>query len=348
MGASVAELGRYRRLNPDSSRGLIAALETVRPDVVVCVGYSDPEVHRTVAWALRRGVPLVTCSDSTYDDEPRTRLKEALKRVVVSAFDSGLVAGIRSHEYLGTLGMDGDRRFSPWDVVDNEYFRLGAELARRTEAGSRARLGLPKRYFLCVARFVPKKNLGRLIEGYAEYARSHADAAWSLVLSGAGPDEGELRFRVAQAGLTSRVHFSGFLQYPDLPACYGLAEAFVLASDSDQWGLVVNEAMASGLPVIVSKRCGCAPDLVREGENGLVFDPDGASSLADALGRLAQMDPGRRAAMGVRSMQIIAGFSPEDFAVGLRAATECAVARRRRRGLLARTVVGALGARSVG
>jgi glycosyltransferase involved in cell wall biosynthesis len=165
-------------------------------------------------------------------------------------------------------------------------------------------------------------------------------------LSGAGPQEGELRLKAEQAGLGSLVRFPGFQQYPDLPAWYGLAEALVLASESDQWGLVVNEAMAAGLPVIVSSRCGCAPDLVREGENGLVFDPGGPSSIAEALGAVAQMDAPRRAAMGARSRQLIAAFSPEDFALGLRAAIDCAFARHRRRGLLTRTVVGALGARS--
>ena len=341
----VKDVGRYHRLQAADGKSLRKVLETILPEVVVCVGYADPEVHGAAGWALRRGVPLVTCSDSNYIDEPRTWIREALKRLVVSAFDSGLVAGSRSHEYLGMLGMDGNRRFSPWDVVDNEHFRLGAESARCNAAELRAKLRLPEYYFLCVARLVPQKNLDRLLEAYTTYAEIAGSAAWSLILSGSGPLEARLRETVVRAGLESRVHFQGFLQYPDLPVRYGLAGAFVLPSTSDQWGLVVNEAMAAGLPIVVSSRCGCAPDLVRAGENGFEFDPADTSALANALAKVAQMEPERRAQMGDRSREIIAGFTPEAFAKGLKSAVEYARTRRRDKSLLARLAFMALHAR---
>jgi glycosyltransferase involved in cell wall biosynthesis len=272
-------------------------------------------------------------------------VKEAFKRLVVSAFDAALVAGSRAHDYLGTLGLNGNRQFRPWDVVDNSHFRRGADAARRAPLEARARLKLPERYFICAARFVPKKNLARLVEAYARYVEGADGSPWSLVLSGAGPLEAELRARAAAAGLGQLVSFPGFLQYGDLPACYGLAGALVLPSESDQWGLVVNEAMASGLPVMVSSRCGCAPDLVRDGENGFTFEPRETAALSNLLGRIARMDPGGRAAMGGRSQEIVAAFTPEDFASGLKAAIECALGRRRRNGLLTRAVIGALAAR---
>lgn len=340
----VAEAGGYGRLQASSAGELGRALHEIRPDVVVCVGYADPEIHRAAAWALRRGLPLVTCSDSTHDDQPRTWLKEALKRLMLSAFDAALVAGNRANDYLGELGLDGECRFRPWDVVDNAHFELGADAARRRPAEPRERLKLPERYFVCVSRFVPKKNLARLVEAYARYVAGAGNSAWSLVLSGAGPLEADLRAQAA--GLGPRVHFPGFLQYQDLPACYGLAEALVLPSMSDQWGLVVNEAMAAGLPVLVSTRCGCAPELVRAGENGFTFDPGDTAALADLLGRTAGMGPEMRASMGARSREIVAAFTPQAFASGLTAAVECALVRRRgRKRLLTRAVVRALAAR---
>src|SRR5271169_6276636 len=130
----VAESGGYGRLQAASAGELGRALDGIRPDVVVCVGYADPEIHRAAAWAMRRGIPLVTCSDSTVADEPRTPLKEAFKRFVVSAFDAALVAGSRAHEYLGSLGLSGEWRFTPWDVVDNAHFEIGADAARRSPA----------------------------------------------------------------------------------------------------------------------------------------------------------------------------------------------------------------------
>jgi glycosyltransferase involved in cell wall biosynthesis len=344
----VGALGRYHRVRASDRESLRNALEAISPEIVVCVGYADPEIHRAVGWALRRKTPLVTCSDSTFDDEPRAWVRESLKKVVISAFDSGLVAGSRAHEYLGMLGMDSDRRFSPWDVVDNEHFRSGAESARQDADANRARLGLPEHYFLCVARFVPKKNLGRLVEAYSKYAGQAGASAWSLVLSGAGPLEESLREAAANSGLKSGVHFPGFLQYPDLPACYGLADAFVLPSTSDQWGLVVNEAMAAGLPVIVSSSCGCAPDLVRSGENGFIFDPSDATALAAMLAKVAHIEPERRKQMGARSREIIAGFTPEAFAAGLKSAVKCAQTRRRDKSLLTRMAFKALRARQRG
>jgi 1,2-diacylglycerol 3-alpha-glucosyltransferase len=342
----VDEAGGYDRLRVSSARELGRTLGKVRPDVVVCAGYSDAEIHRAAAWALRGGVPLVTCSDSNYNDEPRTWAKEALKRYLLSAFDAALVAGTRSHDYLETLGVGVDCRFWPWDVVDNAHFESGADAARRAPGEASARLNLPEHYFLCVARFVPKKNLGGLVRAYARYVASAGESAWSLVLSGNGPLEDELRAQVAAAGLGSRVCFPGFLQYADLPACYGLAGALILPSESDQWGLVVNEAMAAGLPVLVSSHCGCAPDLVRDGENGFTFEPGEAAVLSGLLGRIAGMRPEGRSAMGARSREIVSGFTPEAFASGLKSAIGCALARRRGSGLVARAIVGALAARS--
>jgi glycosyltransferase involved in cell wall biosynthesis len=326
---SVKENGGYLRRQTHSREELCAALDELQPQVLVCVGYADPEINQAAAWALQRRVPLVTCSDSTHEDEPRSWAKEALKRRIVSVFDAALVAGRRAHDYLETLGLRSDRQFQPWDVVDNAYFEHGAELSRHDEPASRAKLKLPPRYFLCVARFIPKKNLRRLIEAHACYAMQAGHEAWSLVLAGAGPLESELRAGVGAAGLNRQVHFPGLLHYSDLPMYYGLAGAFILPSTSDQWGLVVNEAMAAGLPVLVSSRCGCAPDLVREGRNGFTFDPENVPQLAELLTRLASMNDAQRTAMGQQSREMIKVFSPEAFAHGLEAAIACALRHRR-------------------
>jgi 1,2-diacylglycerol 3-alpha-glucosyltransferase len=326
---SVKENGGYLRRQTHSRAELCRALDELQPQVIVCVGYADPEINQAAAWALPRRVPLVTCSDSTYEDEPRAWAKEAMKQRIVSVFDAALVAGRRAHDYLESLGLRRDRRFQPWDVVDNAYFERGAELSRKDEPASRARLKLPPRYFLGVSRFIPKKNLPRLVEAYARYAMQGGPEAWSLVLAGAGPLESELRASVGTAGLNRQVHFPGLLPYADLPMYYGLAGAFVLPSTSDQWGLVVNEAMAAGLPVLVSTRCGCAPDLVREGGNGFTFDPENVPQLAELLTRLANTDDARRAAMGQQSREMIKEFSPEAFAQGLEAAIACVLAQRR-------------------
>jgi glycosyltransferase involved in cell wall biosynthesis len=336
----VLEAGVYRRLQAQSPAELDGALVEARPQVVVCVGYADREIHHAAWWALRHGVPLVTCSDSTYDDEPRKWVKEAFKRQVLSVFDAALVSGSRAQKYLETLGMNGEGRFQPWDVVDNGHFERGADAARSAPDAVRARLKLPDRYFLCTARFVSKKNIGELLEAFRRYTDRAGEAACSLVLSGSGPLEAELRAQAAASGLGARVHFTGFLQYPDLPACYGLADALILPSASDQWGLVVNEAMAAGLPVVISARCGCAPELAHQDVNAFTFEPGETDVLAETLVRLSAMDSEARLAMGKCSRAIVAAYTPESFAEGLKGAIACAQAHHPRKGgILGRMVL---------
>jgi len=117
----------------------------------------------------------------------------------------------------------------------------------------------------------------------------------------------------------------GFKQYDELSAYYGLANVFVHASTTEQWGLVVNEAMVAGLPVIVSNRCGCAPDLVEEGRNGFTFDPYNVDELARLMLKVSRMTENEREAMGRRSREIIKHWTPQTFAENLMKAVETAL-----------------------
>jgi glycosyltransferase involved in cell wall biosynthesis len=117
----------------------------------------------------------------------------------------------------------------------------------------------------------------------------------------------------------------GFKQYEELPAYYAHAGAFIHASTTEQWGLVVNEAMASGLPVLVSNRCGCAADLVKEGENGWTFDPTDEEKMVELMLKISE-DETLRKEMGLRSREIIEEWGPDRFASEVSAAVEAALA----------------------
>jgi hypothetical protein len=163
---TLADSGAHVRVVLRATAELEGALERTRPHAIVCVGYSDPEIHRATRWALRRNLALVVCSDSNLEDDPRRMARELVKRILLSAFGAALVAGSRSDAYLDGLGVPAGMRFRPWDVVDNRHFALGADAARGEAAARRAALGLPPEYFFCSARFVPKKNLGGLLQAY--------------------------------------------------------------------------------------------------------------------------------------------------------------------------------------
>ena len=133
-----------------------------------------------------------------------------------------------------------------------------------------------------------------------------------MIILGTGPDEDELRKQVAEQSIPEVV-FAGFQQFDELIAYYAFAGAFIHPALQEQWGLVVNEAMACGLPIGVSQTVGAAYDLVQDGINGYKFDPSEVSSIEDALTRLAA-DPEHREKMAAGSREIIQSWNPEDFA----------------------------------
>lgn len=316
MEASRSGMGRIDLASVE------AALEHVGPDVVFLNGWADRGALSALRWCLRRRVPAVLMSDSQKHDEKRIWWKEWIKRRIIAGCDAALVAGRRHADYLRWLGF-GDKFIAfGYDVVDNDHFARGADAVRRMP-DARCQWNLPEHYFLCVSRFIAKKNLPVLLQAFAAYSRQAGEAGWALVLLGDGELRDELEALIVREGLERKVYLPGFLQYDDLPAYYGLADAFVLASTSDQWGLSVNEAMAAGLPVLISRVCGCVPELVEEGVNGRTFDSQDEVALAQEFARLA--DPAcDLEAMGAASRRIIANWSLERFSTGFREAAHAA------------------------
>ena len=306
-------------------RRVHAALDEANPQTVAVPGWAAPLALAALDWCASRRRPVVMMSESTVGDAPRHFLKEAIKRRLVGGFSAaGLVGGQPHAEYLKTLGVPAQRVFVGYDAVDNTHFATGADAARAQGETLRASLDLPARYFLASNRFVEKKNLPGLLTAYAGYRARVGERAWELVLLGDGPLRPQIERQRAELGLQSSLHLPGFKQYQDLPAYYALAGGFVHASLSEQWGLVVNEAMASGLPVLVSNRCGCAPDLVEEGRNGWTFDPTDLSALSAAMEKFSSLANESLNAMGQTSRALVAAWSPEAFAEGLSRAVDAA------------------------
>jgi glycosyltransferase involved in cell wall biosynthesis len=303
------------------------ALWRLRPEVLCVNGWADITAFAGIDWAIRAGVRTVLMSESTAYDMRRLWWREAVKRRIAARSSAALAGGGPQRAYLHVLGLAEEVIFTGYDAVDNAYFAERTAAARQMADVERKRLGLPQRFFLASGRFVAKKNLLRLVRSYARYRRSAGEDAWSLVLLGDGELRPRLQTEVHALGLGSAVQMPGFKPYRELPAYYALAGAFVHASTTEQWGLVVNEAMASGLPVLVSDRCGCAPDLVRDHLNGFTFDPWDVEGLARRMRQISAMSDERRGAMGRASQQIIADWGPERFADGLTQAVRLAMSR---------------------
>jgi glycosyltransferase involved in cell wall biosynthesis len=304
------------------------ALNQIKPQAVVVPGWSSAEALSALAWCAETRTPAIMMSESTAWDEVRSGWKEWIKQRLVGICSAGLAGGTAHENYLVQLGLEKKRIFKGYDIVDNDYFATRvAEISKRKAEISR-QYGLPENYFLASARFVEKKNLPRLLAAYARYrALAGKSEIWNLVLLGDGPLREILQAQLATLNLRDHVRLPGFIQYDDLPAYFGLAGAFVHASTTEQWGLVVNEAMASGLPVLVSDRCGCAMDLVDNGVNGFTFDPLNVEQLAEFMLKISGLGP-RHTDFGSASRKIISEWGPERFANGLGAAVEMALANR--------------------
>jgi 1,2-diacylglycerol 3-alpha-glucosyltransferase len=305
------------------SRRMRQALSSCAPDAVAIPGWSNKGAMAALSWCALTRTPAILMSESTAQDEPRFWWREAIKRRIVNVYSTALVGGQRHIEYLAGLGMPRNRIFIGYDVVDNGYFARSANEVRGQRSEVRQKYGLPENYFLASARFIEKKNLFTLLRAYATYRHNTGDNAWKLILLGDGPLKSDLCRLISDLRLCDSVLMPGFKQYDELPGYYALANAFVHASTTEQWGLVVNEAMASGLPVIVSNRCGCVPELVREGVNGFTFDPDNAGQLGELMLRLSK--DSQLPAMGNASRNIISDWGTEQFGTGLKAAAETAL-----------------------
>lgn len=309
--------GKYEEI---PSRRLVRlvneTLNRTRPTCVAVTGYGDPAMRAAAQWARKCGRKAVLFSESQKCDWPRNPIKEYIKGVWVrNHYDAAFVGGSSAAAYLESLGFDPDRIWRGYNVVDNEYFAIRTEAVRPHSERLRRELKLPERFFLYVGRFSIEKNLIKLFRAFRQYRAIAGEAAWDLVMVGNGPQDAELK-AVAEDLRLKGVHWTGFKQINELPQYYALASAFVLSSLKEPWGLVVNEAMASGLPVLVSQRCGCAHDLVQPGINGWVVDPFDEMNMAEGLTRMS-LEATDRKAMGDASRSIVAKYTPQTWAAAL-------------------------------
>jgi glycosyltransferase involved in cell wall biosynthesis len=316
-------------------------LSREHPDAVAIAGWSHPGARAALLWCALQGVPAILMCESAEADAARRSWRESIKRRIVSLFASALVGGSPHRRYLLALGMSPDAVIDGYDVVDNDHFAAGAAAARADADAMRRRYALPRRYLFTSSRMIAKKNLFAVLDAYRDYRTVTGVAAWDLVILGDGRLMPSIRDVVLRAGLNEHVHLPGFRQYAELPAYYGLAGAFVLASTTEQWGLVVNEAMAAGLPVLVSRRCGCSGELVREGVNGFTFDPAAPAQLSRCMQQVTE-DPALARAMGAAAQRTISDWGPSRFGAHLHEAVAHAMVSRRRPGVTALVLAGLL------
>ena len=310
--------GSYRGLDVD---GIGAALEATKPDVVLVPGWYSITMTRAIRWARVRGVPILYRGDTNDEMAPRgwrAPLWRLKTRLLLSCYSGYLSVGRRSRQYLMSHGASPTRIHASPASVDVDGFAAGAapHLLPAARVAARQRLGAAPHDF--VVLFAGKLEARKCpLDALRAVAALGPDAV--LAVAGSGPLDQELRAQAATFGV--RIAPLGFVNQSQMGEVYAAADCLVLPSQSNEsWGLVVNEAMATGLPAVVSDHVGCGPDLVMPGETGEVHRTGDVSDLALALERVRAR--GGRTAMADACRARIARYDYAAAATGLVAACQ--------------------------
>ena len=279
-----------------------------KPNVINLPGYYEPAMNVVLFYCRFKGIKVIISADSTEGDNPNVGWREALKRFVVSKAQGFFCYGSKSAEYILKLGMKPGQILVANNSVDNDRVDNVHAEALKTRETVKYSYKLRKYNFIYVGRLIDVKNLDNLLTAYKPLANSD----WGLIVLGDGSEEIKLKKYKSDNNLGGICFIEGQSWY-DVPKILALADVFVLPSYSEPWGLVVNEAMACGLPVIVSNKCGSAYDAVQEGINGYTFNPYNIEELTLVFKKFVD-SPESIIPFGQQSKEIIKRFSPENVA----------------------------------
>lgn len=282
-------------------------------DVIIFGGYHHPSYWLALAYSKAAGKRTILWSESNLRDHRiQSSLRMAFKRFLIGAFDRYLVPGTAQRKYLESFGVHETKIWLAPNAVDVDHFASGSAAQRTRKDVIKASLGITGDVILYVGRLIDDKGMADLLPALEDVIRHHPA---TLLVVGTGPDEKRYRAFAAERNLP--VIFAGFQQQEDLPRYYAIADIFAFPTHSDTWGLVLNEAMSCGLPIVASSAAGAVDDLVFHGENGYIHPPGESAAIADAIKKLL-IAPSARHKMGIRSAQIMEGFTPEKCAEGFR------------------------------
>jgi len=305
--------------------GLARRLHRGNFDVLWVHGYNRWFHWLAMTCAKVRGLKVLVRDEATLLSAPRSKLKRLAKQgfflILRNLVDGFLAIGRLNAEYYQSYGVDSERIFSMPYAVDNAFFQQKAREASRKREDLRRALGLePGRpIILYVSKLSAVKRGSDLLEAYIRLSPDQVREPTPYLLFIGEGDQRPLLETHARTLPWNSIRFLGFKNQTELPRYYDLCAVLVLPSIFEPWGLVINEAMNAGRAVVVSDQVGCAPDLVRPGENGEVFRAGDIAGLSAALQNLVA-NPPRCRTLGRKSLEIINTWSFEADVAGLKEA----------------------------
>lgn len=260
---------------------VLRAIRATRARYIFFCNYERAEILVAAIISRLSGRRCYVMGCSKFDDVPRSLWREVLKSLFYLPYQGGIASGVRSRDYMRFLGLRDSQVVSEYNTLSIDRIREAAGVPPAPDGAS-----FESRHLTIVARLVPKKNLSAALDAYSIYAADVPDPR-PLHLCGSGPLEQDLREQAAILGIGDRVVFRGFLQSDAIARVLGQSLALLLPSVEEQFGNVVIEAQAMGLPVIISDNCGARDKLVRSGKNGFIVEPDNIEGMAYFMGLLS-------------------------------------------------------------
>ncbi len=308
FNASIEEIPWYRQ-----ALEIFKELRTHRFSVIIIPGYAYVICWCALFYSILTRKKIIVSFDSTEIDNPKSWWKEPIKRWFINKCDASMCYGDKSREYLIKLGMSPNNIYTRCQATDNQKVAEIHSVAILNREFNLIQGNLCLHNFIYVGRLSKEKNLEILLSAYTKVKLGNEHAAdWGLIIVGDGPEKEALQQLVGKVGARD-VCFTGGLPWEEIPKYHALSDVLVLPSMSEPWGLVVNEAMACGLPVLVSNHCGSAYELVSEGENGFTFDPRDGRDLQKKLAFFVDQ-PQAVKRMGEQSRRTIVDYSPQKAA----------------------------------
>ncbi len=322
-GLKVPGLRGVLRHDYPVTPGIRRALREAKPDCVVVSGWSTFAAQAAIAWCRTRRVPYVLLVES-HDAGPKPGWRRHVKQTVVPPIVKGaasvLVTGSLARESVLALGARPERVRVFANTIDVAGFGERADRLAGRRAELRAGLGVSSEdvAVVTVARLAPEKGIGGLLRAVAQAG----DARLIALVVGEGPEHDRLEQLAGELGV--RATFTGDRPWESVVEAYVASDVFALLSEREPWAVVVNEAAACGLPLVLSDRVGAAHDLLRDGENGVLVPSGDVEAAAGGLRRLAA-DRDLRLRLGARSRELASGFgygpSVENLLEAVREAT---------------------------
>ena len=275
---------KRREISFHLNRELFKVLLGYKPDVVITSGYDSFAYWQAFLYCKLYRKKYILWNGTTLLSAGSTRgIKGLLKRVIVRGADRYIAYGIKAKEYLEYFGAESGKIHISTNTVDMEYFRSRVEEYRNRDSFEKERKQYPKYLLLNVGQLIKRKGVLQVLKAL----ECLKDIKVGLLIVGSGHEESSLKGFCKEKKLNN-VFFKEFQQQDELAKYYALADIFILPSFEEVWGLVVNEALASGLYVLSSKYAGASYDLIKEGWNGEIFEPYDVKEIVDLIKRVKE------------------------------------------------------------